>query len=90
MVKMALICNVELESGLSLNGSYLKITNFSGTEKELSFQLNVYADKTSFEEKRPPVAYLSFVMEYNKGRDIFEQMYDYLKSLPEYTGAINA
>jgi len=88
--KMALKCDIELDSGLMIKDAYLRISSFSGTERDLSFQLNVYADKAYYNDNRPPVSYLAYKMNYDKDRNIFSQMYDYLGSLPEYEDAVEA
>lgn len=87
---MALINDIELENGLSVEGAYLRIVNFSGTENNVNFVLNVYASVNAFNEERPPITSFSYRIDYDKNRNLFSQMYDYLRTLPEYEDAVEA
>ncbi len=87
---MALICDIELSSGLSISQAYLRIDNFSGSERYLNFSLNFYIDKKSFDEEKPPVYTTSYATTFDKDRNLFGQMYEYLRTLPEYADAIEA
>ena len=44
-LEVALICDVELESGITIPNAYLRIGSFSGNENYISFNLNIYVDK---------------------------------------------
>lgn len=87
---MALKCDVELESGLMIPDAYLRIETFSGSETHVNFNLSVYINKTSFDEKKPPVTQINYGMEFDKDRNLFSQMYSYLRTLPEYEDAVEA
>lgn len=87
---MALICDIELENGLSVPDAYLRIVSFSGTETEVSFVLNAYLNKDALEEGRPPVASFGYNTNFDKDRNLFRQMYEHLRTLPEYENAVEA
>lgn len=87
---MALICDVELESGLTIQNAYLRISRFEGTEKNVNFNLRVYVDKASYEDEKLPVTQINYSMEFDKDRNLFRQMYEHLTSLSEYTNAVEA
>lgn len=84
---MALICDVELNSGLTLTDAYLRITSFSGSENRINFVLGIYTSKENFTEERPPVSQTSYNISFDKNRNLFNQMYNHLLSLPEYESA---
>lgn len=86
---MALICDVALESGLAINDAYLRINNFSGTESHLNFVLSIYVNKESYDDK-PAISSISYNMAFDKDRNVFRQMYEYLRTLPEYVDAVEA
>lgn len=87
---MALICDVELKSGLTINKAYLRLSNFRGTEEYLNFDINVYVDKKSFVEGKAEVERLSFYMEFDPTRSLVNQVYEHVRSLPEYEDAVTA
>jgi|SRR5699024_7789249 len=87
---LALVCDVELESGLTISKAYLKISSFSGSETHINFNLNVFINKTNFEEERPPITHKNYDMHFDKDRNLFRQMYEHLRTLPEYEHAIEA
>lgn len=87
---MALIADLNLDNGLVINNAYFRIEIFSGTEENVSFILNAYVNQDAFEEKRPPVAEFSYRMEFDKSRNLFSQMYEYLMGLPEFESAVEA
>lgn len=88
--KMALICDVELENGLKIEGAYHRIASFSGTETYLNFNVDVYVKKAVFDEGRPSVTSKRYEMTFDKDRNLFRQMYECLRTLPEYEDAVEA
>lgn len=88
--KMAIKSNIVLDNGLIINNAYLRIESFSGTEKSVSFVLNVYASSNAYDENKPPVTSFSYRMEFDKDKNLFAQMYSYLRNLPEYENAVEA
>lgn len=87
---MALICDVELSSGLEVNNAYLRIISFSGTEVNLSFNLYIYVDKDSYKNKRTPLTSETHEITFDKDRYIFRKAYGYLQALDKYKDAVEA
>lgn len=85
---MPLLCDVELSSGLIVDNAYLRIVSFSGTEKNLNFDLAIFVNKESYENGKQMLSLKSYSIPYAKGQDIFRQMYTYLLTLPEYKKAV--
>lgn len=80
---MALRKNVELETGIKVEGSYLRVEIPSLTKDTLSFVVRKYADidKPYFKETFYNTSY-----DIN-GTNPFEQAYEYLKTLEEFKDA---
>lgn len=87
---MALISDIELDSGLIIQNAYLRIRTFSGSETYINFNLSVYLNKESFIEEKSPITQINYNMDYDKDRNLFRQMYEYLRTLPEYEDAVEA
>lgn len=88
---MALICDVELEGiGLVVEDAYLRIASFSGSEKHVNFNLNIYINKDRYDDDRSPITIINYSMEFDNDRNLFRQMYEHLRTLPEYAGAVEA
>jgi len=87
---MALISDVELDSGLKINDAYIRIHKFSGTENVVDFELHVFVDKASYEEGRAPLDRRYYSMLFDKNQNLYRQMYEHLLSLPEYEAAAEA
>lgn len=91
VITLALICDIELEDiGLTINNAYLRIETFSGSETHVNFNLSVYINKESYDENRSPITRINYSTEFDKDRNLFRQMYEYLRSLPEYEDAVEA
>jgi len=87
---MALICDIDLDSGLNIKDAYIRIVRFSGTENSLNFDVNIYVSKGGYDQGKSTVATISHIMDYDKDQNIFRQMYEHLRSLPEYENAVEA
>lgn len=87
---MALICDIELGSGIQVENAYHIIYSFAGTEHRLNFTVNVYVDKKAFDEGKQVITSKSYDMDFDKDRNLFRQMYEHLISLPEFAYATEA
>ena len=87
---MALNCDVELESGITIPNAYLRIGSFSGNENYISFNLNIYVDKDAYIEEKPSVSTVSHSMKFDTTSNLFRQMYEHLRTLPQYINAVEA
>lgn len=87
---MALICDIELDSGLTVKDAYIRIGNSSGNDKSLSFRLDAYVSIEAFTEEKTPIASFDYSIEFNKTRNLYNQAYEFLIGLPEYANSIEA
>lgn len=87
---MALINDVDLENGLTVENAYHRITEFKGTERQLFFTVTIYVSKEFYNDDKSPLESKEHGMTYDKDRNLFRQMYEKLRSLPEYEDAVEA
>lgn len=87
---MALLNDIELSNGLKVEKAYIRISYFSGTESRVDFNADAYISEGAFNEGKTPISTFSYSMEFDKDRNLFSQMYEHLRSLPEYKNAIDA
>lgn len=90
MIALALICDIDLESGLTVENAYLRIKSFNGSESRVSFILYIYTNKDNFKNGKPAISQKSYNMDFDKDRNLFRQMYNFLLTLPEYENATEA
>lgn len=76
------------EKGLSLTGAYAKVENFRGDKDEVSFQVAVYVNEQARLDGKVGISSHVFTVPYVDGMSI-QTLYDYLKTLPEFAGAID-
>jgi len=80
---MAIKCNITTLSGVVLNEAYCRAVDFSVGKNQMSFNVQIFADK----EKSPvEVDRISAPYELN-GENPYAQAYKHLKTLPKFTGA---
>lgn len=80
---MAIMKNIELENGIKVDGSYLRVEFPSVTKDKLTFNLRKYveANKSFFSEE-------TITCDYDiNGENPFVQAYEYLKTLEEFKDA---
>lgn len=87
---MALKTDVERESGLVIDDAYLRVVKFSGTKSYLDFTLNIYVNRQAYDKGRYAVSSKFYNMSFDKDRNLFRQMHEYLRALPEYEDAVEA
>lgn len=89
---MALSKDVVLSNGLTANNAYIRIDTVSGYKGGLDISLNSYLTKQGFENG---MGYLEqkiyhFIPSVDDGSSNFiKQGYEYLKTLPEYSDAVD-
>jgi hypothetical protein len=83
---MALKKNTTTEHGINLQDAYYRVDNIVINSKtNMSFLVNVYADKTAKQ-----IQTLSFKCSYVfSGNNPIAQAYEYLKTLEEFAGAVD-
>lgn len=85
---MALQCNFDSQFGINFPTAYIKITRFNGDKLQVSFDTVTYVGQQAREDSKQPLASKRYAIPYVDGMAI-SSLYDYLKTLPEFTGAIN-
>lgn len=87
---MAFICGVELNSGINVDDAYHIISSFSGTATSLNFNVSVYVDKSAYENGKQAITSRTYDMDFDKDKNLFRQMHEYMSGLPEYENAVEA
>jgi hypothetical protein len=86
---------VEYESGLAVTvpAAYIRVEDYSGNKDHTTVYVNTYSSQESCEEGKAPVkptVIYSFPHVTDDGApNIVKQGYEYIKTLPEYAGAID-
>lgn len=89
---MAILKAVNLQSGLNVEGAYIRIDTVSGSKSELTISVNTYVSRESFKDGKGYMSQKSytFVPSVLTGSENFiKQGYEYLKGTPEYTEFVN-
>ncbi|WP_340011790.1 hypothetical protein MHI32_01645 [Paenibacillus sp. FSL H7-0690] len=87
---MALSMRSELESGIILEESYVRIQNLSGNKNIISIDVGVFGSQTLCEEGKPPISFMNYFFTPNSEDSALrwdKQAYEYLKNLPEFENA---
>jgi hypothetical protein len=83
---MALKKNIDSQFGITINDAYIRVENISfDSAKTMRFFVRIYA-KQNFPALSEQQMELAFDMD---GENPYVQVYQYLKTLPEFTNAIN-
>ncbi|WP_175074665.1 hypothetical protein [Terribacillus sp. AE2B 122] len=90
---MALTMTITTTDGITISNAYGKITNFNGDKHQFSFTINFYISKEAAEEGIAPLRTgnnsHSFSYDLIDSRNLYEQAYDYLKTLDFFKNAID-
>jgi hypothetical protein len=83
---MALKKNIDSQFGITINNAYIRVENVSfDKSKTMMFFVRTYA-KQNF----PSLFEQQIVLPYNmEGSNPYVQAYEHLKTLPEFTGAVD-
>lgn len=84
--------NYELKNGLSAQNAYVRIDSISGNKSVMSLDVKVYANQQAFSEAREFVdsRVYDFVPAVSDDAiNYHKQGYEHLKSLPEYSAAVD-
>jgi len=89
---MALQYNLIMESGIVVNAAYATITNIYTqhiqTRNIHNINVEVYNNLSSYNDGKPPVTTISISRAFDPNDTVsFNDLYTYLKTLPEFTGA---
>ena len=82
---MAISKNIELGNGIKVDEAYIRVEYPSVTKDSINFHIRKYvaSDKPFFSEEFVSAPYVL------DGANPFIQAYEYIKTLPEYTDAID-
>lgn len=88
---MALKLQIATQFGPAAPQAYARITNFQGTKDQIQVQVAVYYDEEARHSNRSTVAELAhyIAMEDLKG-DLIPAIYEVLKTMADYQGAVDA
>lgn len=82
---MALKKTIETIQGLSVNDAYIRIEDVNLNKNEMTFNVKTYVDVD-----KPCLSEEFFKSVYNiDGNNPIKQGYEYLKTLPEFSGAVD-
>ena len=90
---MAIIINIGTNSGVSINQSYARIDTTNGSKESQTVTVNYYVSKEAFEEGKDFLkqeVYTCPVSVELNSPNFIKQEYEYLKTLPEFAGAVDA
>jgi len=87
---MALKLQIATQFGPAAPQAYARITNFYGTKDQLQVQVAIYYDEDARHSNRSTVAELAhyIAMEDLKG-DLIPAIYEVLKTMADYQGAVD-
>jgi len=93
---MALQLSFETASGFTAPDAYhktqsLRVTKTAGGDFKMRIMVSTFLDAAAREAGKPPLATRSYAMDYDieTSNNAFVDGYIYLKTLPEYDGAID-
>ena len=82
---MAIKCNITTQSGVTINEAYCRTVDFSVGKDQLSFNLQIFANK-----EKSPVETDRLTAPYDlNGENPYIQAYKHLKTLPKFAGSID-
>jgi hypothetical protein len=90
---MALLKMIETESGLTVENSYMRIEVLSGDKSNITFQLSGYVNQEAYSNGKVQIISktFNFIPDIaDNAPNFIKQGYEYLKTLPEFEGAIDA
>jgi 6-phosphogluconolactonase/glucosamine-6-phosphate isomerase/deaminase len=86
---MALQFNYETNFGFTATEAYTHITEFTGNKNLIRMNLSVYNNTQARIDGLSPIGALSISIAKTGGGSM-QEMYDALKQLPEFEGAVDA
>lgn len=89
---MALSKRIELGSGIILENGYIRVQGINGNKNILAINLEIFASKELCEDGKEPISHMVFTFVPSESENALrwdKQAYEYLKTLPEFDGAID-
>jgi len=89
---MALKMSIAFDEGFTSANGYVKINRIRGDKDNIRFDTQVFYSKTARDAGKPSLANGSYeiTMPAATGNDLFVDLYNHLKTLPEFAGAVDA
>lgn len=85
---MALQSAYQSQMGFIANEAYIRITSFSGDKNYMVCNIEFYYNRVAKDTGSGNIGYKTLILELANGATM-QQMYDALKLLPEFSGAID-
>jgi hypothetical protein len=86
---MALQINYNSDQfGILANGAYAKIDSFRGNISRVTFDVSYYVSQEARLEGKSPIGTFIFSVPYSDSMT-YASVYNYLKTLPEFSGALD-
>lgn len=89
---MAVTMNLELETGINLQGAYIRIDTLNGYKKEIEISVNTYISREAFLNGAKYVLQNNYKFKPSieeSSENFIKQAYEYLKTIPNFKNAIN-
>ena len=87
---MAILVNKIFRNGIEAKDAYAKIGNISGDKDLISFDLDYYFNQRARSNNKQSLETETYVLNYDTNSGcVFEQCYNYLKSLPKFEGCVD-
>jgi hypothetical protein len=85
---MALQKDFVTDSGIEIVNAYFKINTIAGDREKLHASIGVYKDAQARLDGKPPAGILEYVVDTpNSENNLFQDIYDHLKTLVEFDDA---
>lgn len=84
---MALQINYDSQYGINLPTAYAKISTYRGDKTTLNFEVLIWADAAARDNGKQRMEQRLYSIPYTQ--QIIADLYTYLKTLPEYAGALD-
>jgi len=84
---MALQIVYDTEYGINLLTAYAKVSTYRGDKATLNFEVLIWADLAARDGGKERMAQRMYSIPYNQ--QVIADLYIYLKTLPEFTGAVD-
>lgn len=87
---MALQKDFVTDSDIEIVDAYFRICTLNGDRDKLLIRIGVYKDEQARIDGKPPAGILEYMVDTpNSENNLFQDIYDYLKTLPEFDDALD-
>lgn len=87
---MALQFNYENDFGLTVSSAYAKVEDLRVSNETVQFTLKIFGNEQARLDDKQPLAYRSIEKPLENFSVSYQELYNYLKTLPEFAGATDA